>query len=105
MIEFDEWKKLDLRVGEIKSVKDHPNADKLFILEVDIGESRQLVAGIKGHYKKEELLGKKIVVFSNLNPTKLRGIESQGMLLAAVNNGKVVLLTVDRDIDIGSKVE
>lgn len=105
MIEFEDWKKLDLRVGEIKSVKDHPSADKLLILEVDIGESRQLVAGIKGHYKKEELLGKKIIVFSNLNPTKLRGIESQGMLLAAVNNGKVVLLTVDRDIDAGSKVE
>jgi len=107
-ISFDDWKKLDLRVGQIKGVEDHPNADKLFILLVDLGEGEhdiQLVAGLKEHYKKDELIGKKIIVVKNLQPTLIRGIESQGMLLAAVFQDKVVLLTVDKDIEVGAKVE
>ena len=87
---------LDLRVAEIKKVEDHPNADKLYVLQVDIGETggtsfpafRQIVAGMKPYYKKEELIGKKIVVVKNLKPANLRGVESQGMLLAGQPFGK-----------------
>lgn len=103
-ISFSEFEKLDLRVGQIKKVEDHPSADKLIVMEVDIGEKRTLVAGLKEYYKKEELVGKKIIILSNLAPRALRGIESRGMLLAA-DAGKVVsLLTVDKDVPVGSKV-
>jgi methionyl-tRNA synthetase len=74
---------LDLRVGKILSAKDHPNADKLYVLEVDVGEKRQLVAGIKKAYEAKVLIGKYIIVCVNLEPAELRGVESQGMLLAA----------------------
>ena len=84
---------LNLRVGEILAVKDHPNADSLYILEVDVGEKRQLVAGLKRYYKKEELQGKKAVVCVNMKPAKIRGIESKGMLLAAADDaGHVAVL-------------
>ena len=107
VIDFSDWKRLDIRVGEIRAAKDHPNADKLIILNVDIGEERQVVAGLKGHYDPEELVGKKAVVFTNLKPVKLRGVESQGMVLAAVDDtsNTVSLLTVDRDIPNGARVE
>ena len=84
----------DLRVGKITKVQDHPEADKLYILEVDFEHSRrQLVAGLKEHYNKEELLNKNIIVVYNLKPTKLRGIESQGMLLAGEQGKEVGILT------------
>jgi methionyl-tRNA synthetase len=87
---------LDLKVGKVVAAKNHPNADKLFVLEVDLGsEKRQLVAGLSGHYAADELTGKNIIVVSNLKPAKLRGIESKGMLLAAEDKGKVGLLTVE----------
>lgn len=107
VIDFSEWRKLDIRVGEIKAAEDHPNADKLILLRVDVGEERQLVAGLKGYYHPEELVGKKVVVFVNLKPVKLRGIESQGMVLAAVDTVKdtVSLLTVDRDAPNGARIE
>jgi methionyl-tRNA synthetase len=104
-IKFKDWQKLDFRVAEILDVEDHPNADKLYILKVKIGkEERTIVAGIKQHYGKEELKGKKIVVFTNLEPVVLRGEKSEGMLLAATKGEKVVLLTVDKDIESGSKI-
>jgi methionyl-tRNA synthetase len=104
-IKFDEWKKFDFRIGKIKEVEDHPNADKLYVLKVDIGDKEKtLVAGIKEHYTKEELVGKNIVVFNNLEPANLRGVKSEGMLLAATDNGNVVLLTVDKDIKPGAKI-
>ena len=107
VIDFSDWKRLDIRVGEIRAAKDHPNADKLIILNVDVGEERQVVAGLKGHYDPEELVGKKAVIFANLKPVKLRGIESQGMVLAAVDDTSdtVSLLTVDRDTPNGARVE
>jgi len=107
VIDFSDWKRLDIRVGEIRAAKDHPNADKLIILNVDVGEERQVVAGLKGHYDPEELIGKKAVVFANLKPVKLRGVESQGMVLAAVDDTSdtISLLTVDRDIPNGARVE
>lgn len=91
---------LNLKVAEIKEAKDHPKAEKLVILKLSLGEQepqRQIVAGIKGHYTKEELKGKKIIVVTNLKPAVLRGEESNGMLLAAgSDNGKIGLLNVKK---------
>lgn len=103
-VKFSDWQKMDFKVGEIKSVEDHPNADKLLVLKVDVGEEIQLVAGIKNHYSKEELVGKKIIVFTNLEPAKLRGIESNGMLLAAEDGDKIILLAPEKDASVGSKI-
>jgi methionyl-tRNA synthetase len=105
-ITFDDFMKLDLRVAEIKACEDVPGADKLYTLTIDLGEERTIVAGIKLYYTNEELIGKKIAIVVNLEPRKLRGIESHGMLLAASTEDKssVVLLTLDRDITNGSKI-
>lgn len=105
-ITIEDLKKIELRVGKIIEVKDHPNADKLYILIVDLGnEKRQIVSGIKPWYKPEELIGKKIVVVANLEPKVFRGVESQGMLLAAEDENKnISLLTVDKDIKEGSLI-
>ena len=105
MIEFKDWKELDIRIGQIKEVKDHPNANKLLILKVDVGKEIQLVAGVKNNYSKKELIGKKIVVFTNLEPAVLRGVKSEGMLLAAVKDDKVVILIPEKDIDNGARIE
>ncbi|MEM2979412.1 MAG: class I tRNA ligase family protein, partial [Methanomassiliicoccales archaeon] len=101
---FKDFEKLDLRVGEIVGISDHPNADKLYILDVEVGKRIRLVAGLKGHYPKDKLIGKQIVVVTNLQPAKLRGVESQGMLLAAEHGGKVVLLTPHEKVPAGTKV-
>ncbi|HNQ62544.1 MAG TPA: methionine--tRNA ligase subunit beta [Syntrophorhabdaceae bacterium] len=105
-IGFNDFLKLDLRVAEIKSCEDLPGADKLYKLTIDVGEERTIVAGIKQHYTKEELVGKKIAVVANLEPRKLRGVISHGMLLAASNedNTSIVLLTLDKDIPNGSRI-
>ncbi len=106
-IPFSDWEKLDLRVGKILEVEDIEGADKLYKLTVDIGnEERTVCAGLKNHYTKKELKGKKIILFTNLAPRKLKGIESQGMVLAAVSEdeSEVILLAPEKDIDIGSKV-
>lgn len=107
-VTFDEWKRLNIRVAKIIDVTDHPNADRLYVLKVDLGnEQRQIVAGIKQHYTKEQLLGKIIVMLTNLEPAVIRGIKSDGMLLAAMNKNKteVVLLTTDKEVPPGSNVE
>lgn len=104
-VSFDEWKKLDLRIGEITDVEDHPNADKLYVLHVDLGkDERTLVAGLRGHYDKDELVGRKVVVFTNLKHAELRGVKSEGMILAAVDGDEVVLLGPQEDIENGSKI-
>jgi methionyl-tRNA synthetase len=105
-ISFEDFTKMDLRVAEIKACDDIPGADKLFKLTIDVGEERTIVAGIKQFYTKEELVGKRIAVVTNLEPRKLRGIISHGMLLAASGDdaSSVVLLTLDRDIAPGSKI-
>jgi methionyl-tRNA synthetase len=106
MISFDEFKKIELKVAEIKSVADHPDADKLVVLTIDVGgEEKQIVAGIKGHYENDALIGKKIVVVTNLEPATLRGVESQGMLLAAVEGDRVVLVSPDQDVSAGASVQ
>jgi methionyl-tRNA synthetase len=91
----DPFSSLDLRVAKILSVNDHPEADKLYVLEIDVGSfgKRTIVAGIKTAYAKEELIGKSIVIVANLKPASIRGIESKGMLLAAQDNeGNIALL-------------
>ena len=77
MISIDDFGKLDLRVAEILEIDDHPNADRLYVMRVKVGdEERTIVAGIKKHYIKEELIGKKIIIVANLEPAKLRRVES-----------------------------
>ncbi len=106
MIKFEDFQKIDLRVGEIIKVEEIENSEKLLKLIVDLGkEKKQIVAGIKKEYKKEELLGKKIVIVTNLKPKKLMGIESQGMLLAVDVEGKPVLIIPEKDVPSGSKVK
>lgn len=104
MILIKDFDKLDLRIGKIIAVEDVPGAEKLYLLKVDIGKQIQTVAGLKPYYKKEELNGKKIIVLANLEPVKIRGIESQGMLLAAVDNNKISILTCDKDMPVGAQV-
>ena len=105
-ITYDDFQKIDLRVAEIKTCEDIEGADKLYKLTIDMGEERTIVAGIKLFYTKEELVGKKIAIVANLEPRKLRGIISHGMLLAASNEDKssVVLMTLDKDMVNGAKI-
>ncbi|AJF62521.1 MAG: Methionine-tRNA ligase [archaeon GW2011_AR20] len=106
MIPFNEWKKMDIRIGKILDVDNHPKADKLLVLKIDIGgEVRTIVAGIKGYYEREELMDKKVVVITNLEQKELRGIKSEGMILAAVKDDKVILLTPDEDIKEGAVIQ
>lgn len=127
VVEFNDWEKLDLRVAEIKEVEEIEGADKLYKLILDVGElgERVICAGIKEYYSKEDLKGKKIIYFANLKPRKMRGVESQGMLLAASKFSKdgegseqaqassaknierekeVVLISPEKDIEVGSRV-
>ncbi|MHC4267483.1 MAG: methionine--tRNA ligase subunit beta [Planctomycetota bacterium] len=105
-ISIQDFSEIDLRVAVIKSAEEHPNADKLVVLKVDVGDGeKQLVAGIKDHYSTEELVGKKIIVVNNLAPAVLRGEESHGMLLAARDGDEVVLLTTEKDVGPGSRVQ
>ena len=108
-VSFDDFAKLDLRVAKVLEVSDHPNADKLYVLKVDLGdEQRQLLAGLRPYCRPEELQGKSIVMIANLEPRKLRGLESQGMLLAATSgegpDQQVVILTPDGDVPPGATV-
>jgi len=103
---MEEFKKVSLRVGKVLEAADHPNAQKLLVLKVDLGggDVRTLVAGIKAHYPAAQVVGKNVVVVANLQPAVLRGVESKGMLLAATSGPEVVLLTTDREAAPGSRV-
>ncbi len=106
-INFSDWEKLDLRVGEIIKAEDIEGADKIYKLTIDIGNGKRTVcAGIKQYYSKDELKGKKIILFTNLAPRKMKGIISEGMILAAVNKdeSEVVLISPESEIEIGSKI-
>ncbi len=105
MVGFDEFKKIDLRVARVVSVEDHPNADRLYVLKIDLGgEERTIVAGLRGRVPKEELEGKKIVVVANLDPVNLRGVESRGMLLAADDGENLVVIGPMGDVKEGARV-
>ncbi|MBE0067540.1 methionine--tRNA ligase [Thermoanaerobacterium thermosaccharolyticum] len=105
-IKIDDFAKIDLRVAEVLEAEKVEGADKLLKLKLKVGdEVRQVVSGLALHYKIEELVGKKLVLVANLEPKKLRGIESYGMILAASNEGKLTVVTVDKDIESGAKVK
>jgi len=109
IINYEQFSKTDLRVGTIKKAEDVEGADKLLKLEVDLGKElgkRTIVAGIKQHYSKDELKGKQIIVVVNLEPRKMKGLESNGMLLAAVSedHSKVILLSPEKKAENGWKI-
>ena len=105
MITIDEFRKLELKIATIIKAEPHPNADRLLVLQVDLGsEERQIVAGIKAHYAPEELVGRQVVVVANLETAKLRGVESQGMLLAASDGDRIVILIPEKKVSPGVKV-
>ena len=106
-ITFADFQKMDIRVAQILSAEEIEGADKLFKLTVDLGgESRTLVAGIKTYYQKEELPGKKVLVLANLEPRKIRGVESFGMVLCAHTEDRtqLVLTATEKEIAVGSKI-
>ena len=105
-ITIEEFRRAALRTGVITAATDHPNAERLLILTVDIGEPtpRQLVAGIRGAYQPAELVGKQVIVVANLKPASLRGVESQGMVLAASDDAAVVLLSPERPVQPGTPI-
>ena len=104
-VTFDDFKKLDIRIGTVEKVEEHPNADKLWLLDVNFGGPvKRIVTGLRGIYEHKDLLGKKIAVLVNLAPAKFRGEQSNGMLLAAEGEGVVSLLEPDKDIEDGSEV-
>jgi len=105
MISLAEFARVNLRMATVKAAEVHPKADKLLVLHVDLGgEERQLVAGIRAQYRPEDLIGRQVVVVANLAPAKLRGIESCGMVLAAADGERVVLLKSDELVAPGSQV-
>ena len=107
-ITYDDFAKLELRIATIVEAKIHPNADKLLVLQVDLGsEKRQICAGIRAYYPPEQLVGKQVVVVANLEPKPLRGEISQGMLLAATDpaSGRVVIITPMESVAPGSGVK
>lgn len=106
MVSFEDFKKIELRIAVIESVSVHPNADKLYILGIKVGDLKKtLVAGIRNHYQENELLGKKIVIVNNLEPATIRGVESQGMLLAASEGEVLSVISPDRPIPDGALVK
>jgi len=105
LISFNDFQKLDLRIGLIKAAEAIPKADKLLKLTVDIGEERTVVAGIAKQYQADKLVGRQVVLLTNLEPVKLRGVESQGMILAAEDQNGVHILIPDVETKPGSKVK
>lgn len=104
-LSFADFKKIDLKVAEIKKASEHPDADKLLILEIDTGsKTKQIVAGIRGYYTADELVGRQIAVVDNLEPTTIRGVRSEGMLLAVQDKGRTVLLGIDKPVTNGSSI-
>jgi len=105
MVSINEFRTIELKVATIKKAEPHPNADKLLVLQVDLGsEERQIVAGIRGHYAPEELIGKQVVVVANLETARLRGLESQGMVLAASDGERIVILTPEKQVSPGARI-
>ena len=105
LISFQEFQKLDLRVGIIKGAEAIPGSKKLIKLKVDVGDERTVVAGLVGHYQEKDLIEKQVVLLANLEPAKLMGVESQGMVLAVEDDSGVHLLTPDATTTPGSKVK
>ena len=106
MVTIEDFKKLEFIIAQIKEVRDHPNADRLYVLKIDTGkEEKHLVAGIRQFYTKEQLVGRRVMVINNLQPSVIRGEESQGMLLAASDANGMSILSPDKDMALGSVVK
>ncbi len=106
-IDFEDFMKVEMRTGKVVDIEDHPNADKLYVVTIEDGpdSTRTVCAGLKGIYQKEQLLGKQVIFVANLKPRKLRGIMSEGMILAADDgDGNVSVLTLDSEMPTGSQV-
>jgi methionyl-tRNA synthetase len=106
-IDFEDFMKVEMKTGKVVAIEDHPDADKLYVVTIEDGpeSTRAVCAGLKGIYEKVQLLGKQVVFVSNLKPRKLRGIMSEGMILAADDGeGNVSVLTLDSDMPTGSQV-
>jgi methionine--tRNA ligase beta chain len=104
-VTIDEFRRMDIRIARILEAETVKGSRNLIKLKVDAGEERTLVAGLAGHYKPEELVGREIAMIVNLKPAKIFGIESRGMLLAAVDGDRISLLGVDKDTKPGTRVE
>jgi len=105
MITIEQFQQVELRVGTVKEAASHPNADRLLVLKVDLGtEERQIVAGIRAHYDPATLIGTQVVVVANLAPAMLRGIESQGMVLAASGDGALAVVRPAAPMPAGAVV-
>jgi methionine--tRNA ligase beta chain len=106
-ISFDEFVKVELKVATVLKAEPHPQADRLIVLQIDLGgEQRQIIAGLRGYYEPAQLVGRQIVVVTNLAPRTMRGLESNGMLLAAstADRSQVVLLAPERAVPPGTAV-
>lgn len=105
MITIEQFQQVELRVATVKEAAPHPNADRLLVLKVDLGgEERQIVAGIRAHYDPATLVGTQVVVVANLEPATLRGVQSQGMLLAASGEGKLAVVRPAAPVPAGAVV-
>ena len=106
MASIEDFKKIELVVAQIKEVKEHPNADRLYVLQVDTGRDvRQIVAGIRNTYTQEQLINRRIILIANMEPAVIRGEASNGMLLAASDANGMALLMPDKDMALGSIVK
>ncbi|MBI4568965.1 MAG: methionine--tRNA ligase subunit beta [Planctomycetes bacterium] len=105
-ISIEEFARVDLRTAKVVAARAHESADRLMVLTIDLGgEPRQLVAGIRKHRTPESMVGRTIVVVANLKPARLRGIESQGMLLAVSDGEDLALVTVDKEARPGLRIK
>jgi len=105
-VSYADFAKLDLRVAQVIAAREHPNADKLLLLTIRVGDvEKQIVAGVRAHYPAATLVGRSIVVVNNLEPAMIRGEESNGMLLAASDSAGVTLLTPDRECEAGAGIK
>ena len=106
MVGIEDFQKLEFIIAQITEVREHSNADRLYVISVDTGSgTRQLVAGIRPSYAPQELIGRRVVVVNNLQPATIRGEESQGMILAASDASGMSIIVPDREVALGSRVK
>jgi methionyl-tRNA synthetase len=104
-ITIDDFAKVEMKIGTIVSCEKHPKADRLLVEQIDLGdEVRQIVSGIAKYYKPEDIVGKKVIVVTNLKPVQLRGVESNGMVLCALGDTDLSLTGIDKDLPNGTIV-
>lgn len=105
-ITIDHFAAVELRTGRVVSAENHPDADRLLVMQVDVGEDspRQIVAGIRAHWQPDEIVGRTLIICCNLKPARLRGVESQGMMLAVTGEDRVWPLGVEADVGPGIRV-